>query len=358
MSRFVILTLTDRGYGGIQRATSAVVAALDRTYGEGSSSSVVASPSGATNRRAKLHFVARVLREITVRRARAPRTVICMHVRLAVPALLIARARRSTLLVVLHGREAWNRLNPSTRWSVRRADAVIAPSEFTARRFELSNGTLPRPIRVVSWPVELPPSLNPNERRRDQVLCVARLTRESAYKGVDTLLEAWRRVIMSRPSARLRIVGDGDDRARLEELAACILGGARDSVTFLGNLSAIELDAEYRSAQVFVLPTRARDGDASEGEGYGIVFAEAAAYSLPAVAGDSGGVAEVVKDRKTGWIVKGDDPLVVATQMLVVLDDEDLLTRTGAAARQHAMDAFSPESFRSKLAGVCEDIGG
>ena len=62
------------------------------------------------------------------------------------------------------------------------------------------------------------------------------------------------------------------------------------------------------SADLFVMPTR-RAGRSVEG--YGIVYAEAAWYGMPSVAGAEGGGAEAVVDGETGCVVAGDDEAAV-----------------------------------------------
>lgn len=81
----------------------------------------------------------------------------------------------------------------------------------------------------------------------------------------------------------------------------------------------------YERADVFCLPTRA--------DALGLVFAEAGAAGLPLIGTNTGAVAEIVQDGKTGLIVPADDVQALANALRTLLTDEDLRLRYGAAAR-------------------------
>src|SRR5207302_3133370 len=102
--------------------------------------------------------------------------------------------------------------------------------------------------------------------------------------------------------ATLRIAGTGPERARLEHLAQTL--ELTDRVHFLGHLPFAALVAEYRNATIFALPT--------EQEGFGIVFLEAMASSLPIVATRVAAVPEVVSDGVTGLLVDPGDESTLA----------------------------------------------
>jgi glycosyltransferase involved in cell wall biosynthesis len=99
------------------------------------------------------------------------------------------------------------------------------------------------------------------------------------YKRIETAIDACRRV-----GARLRIVGDGPDRARLERLSG-------PDVTFLGPLPDEELRTEYQRARAVIMPGE---------EDFGIVPVEAQACGRPIVALARGGALETVTDGETG----------------------------------------------------------
>ncbi len=97
---------------------------------------------------------------------------------------------------------------------------------------------------------------------------------EHRYKGVDLLLRAWPKV-RAEVDAELLVVGDGPDLSYLRGVAR--EEGVEDSVRFTGRVSDEELAAAYGSATVFALPARFRLSPTPEGEGFGLVYAEAGA---------------------------------------------------------------------------------
>lgn len=122
-------------------------------------------------------------------------------------------------------------------------------------------------------------------------------------KGLHTLLAA-----MGRPEAagwELRVVGRSDLEpgyaARMQAMGARL--GER--VHFLGRLNDAALAAEMRAADALAVP--------SSYEGFGIVYLEGMAFGLPALAGASGGAAEVVVDGESGTLVPAGDERALAS---------------------------------------------
>lgn len=104
--------------------------------------------------------------------------------------------------------------------------------------------------------------------------------RLAAQKNVGLLLEAT--ALMSQ-EAQLVIVGDGEDRAKLEALARRL---KLDGVTFVGVQRGADLLMQYRQADAFVLPSRK--------EGNPLVLLEAMAAGLPVVATNVEGTRQTI----------------------------------------------------------------
>jgi glycosyltransferase involved in cell wall biosynthesis len=164
---------------------------------------------------------------------------------------------------------------------------------------------------------------------RPLVVAVGRL---KAPKDFLTFIRALGRL---RPgSFEAVIVGDGPDRARLE-----------DEIDSLGLAGHVRLAGERRDvpellagADVFALP--------SASEGMPVSVLEAMAAGLPVVASRVGGVPEQVADGETGLLVRPGDPHDLAAALARLLGDEDLRHRLGAAGRARAEQAFDLEPFR------------
>jgi glycosyltransferase involved in cell wall biosynthesis len=117
--------------------------------------------------------------------------------------------------------------------------------------------------------------------------------RLSVEKGLSLLLGAFARLIRVVPSARLRIVGDGPQRADLERLAGSL--GISRSVTFTGRLPATDVERELVDAWALVAPSL-------WAEPFGLVALEAIVRGVPVIASERGGFADTVEDGITGML--------------------------------------------------------
>lgn len=136
-------------------------------------------------------------------------------------------------------------------------------------------------------------------------LFVGRLT---PVKGVRLLLEAFGKAAAQRDDITLDIIGDGEDRAHLEALAAPF--GAR--VRFLGYRSQEEVAAALARADALVLPSFA--------EGLPVVLMEALAAATPVICSQVAGVAELVEDGKSGFIIPAGDVETLTARLLTIAE--------------------------------------
>ena len=162
-----------------------------------------------------------------------------------------------------------------------------------------------------------------------RVLCIGRLIRE---KGFDVALDAFARVRDGFPNAKLTIAGEGLERPALERQAEAL--GLGESVAFAG---WVEPDAVYElvsQSTVMLVPSRWR-------EPFGIVAIEAALMARPVIAARTGGLAEVVIDAKTGFLVDKEDPQALADRLKEILSQPELAARLGQNARADMLKRFS-----------------
>lgn len=216
--------------------------------------------------------------------------------------------------------------------NIRRADRIITTSCYSRQRivrFYRANperiSIVPEPIDLARWERSLQDAAVVDDGPL-RVLCVAHLY---PRKGVDTLIRAFARL---REDVVLRIVGIGPEKCRLQYLAARL--GIVERVRFLGLLSFQDLLSEYRNASVFALP--------SAQEGFGIVFLEAMASSLPVVAARAAAVPEVVEDGVTAVLVDPDDDAAVAEKLSALIDDRTLRQTMGAAGNARVRNYDAP----------------
>jgi phosphatidylinositol alpha-1,6-mannosyltransferase len=154
----------------------------------------------------------------------------------------------------------------------------------------------------------------------------------------------------------LALAGSGRDRERLARRAT--RAGLEDRFHLLGRVLDEDLAAIYGAADVFAMCCRERWGGL-EAEGFGIVFLEAAASGLPAVAGRSGGASEAVEDGVTGFVVDPLDAGAVADALARLLADPALRRTMGAAARARAESAFAYDHLAARLESLARgDLSG
>lgn len=158
------------------------------------------------------------------------------------------------------------------------------------------------------------------------ILSVARLVPD---KDHDTLVRAFAIVAGRNPGVELRIVGDGPRRQAVENLVR--RAGLSHRVRFLpGRLDLLPL---YRESDIFVL--------SSHREGLPNVVLEAMAAGLPVVASAVGGIPEVVRHGRTGWLVPPEDPGAMADALEHLLADDCMRSAFGDAGRRLVEEEYS-----------------
>jgi phosphatidylinositol alpha-1,6-mannosyltransferase len=272
-----------------------------------------------------------------------PGAVLSGHIVTGLAAWSISRLRRIPSVQYLHADEV--RAAPRlARFALCSAAAVVVVSEHT-EQLALSAGVEADRIHRIPPGVDLVKDADANRDGPPTLLTVARL--EDEYKGHDVVLRALKVVRERVPDVTWVLVGEGPLRPRLERLAVDY--GVEGQVRFLGELSDRERDRWYRDAHVFVMPSRLPAGGG--GEGFGIVYMEAAAHALPVVAGDVAGARDAVVHGETGLLVDPMDHLAVANATARLLLDPDERTRLGRQGAERAADFAWP-----KIARRVEDL--
>lgn len=273
-----------------------------------------------------------------------PHVVLFTHVQLLPLAAALRWIAPEVRIGVLgHGIEVWDPLPSRDRIPLQQADSVVAPSSYTREKLIDVNGV--PPSRCVVIPHSLAPSFNPHDssggsvkRTGTTLLSVSRLNRADLYKGVEQVLHTMPLILRRCPSARYIIVGDGNDRERLENIAARLGLGA--SVEFRGRLSNETLHRIYLEADLFVLP--------SKKEGFGIVFLEAMAYGLSVVAAAAAGALDVVEDGVTGLLVPPDDNEALSTAILSLLENPEKRIALGTTGPRVVREKFTFGHFSTR----------
>ena len=257
------------------------------------------------------------------------------------PLLPPLRPRVITAHYVLPPRPS-RRQAASARRVFARMDAVIAHSEHGARRLHEEVGLDPARVRVIhhgafEYLTRLPEEKPLPAELRDAegpVILFFGLLRP--YKGIDTLLRAFRRV----EGAELWIVGNPRmDVEPLRHLAAEAPGRVRFLTRFVEDA---EVPASLRRAELVVLPYR-------DAEHSGVLYA-ALAFGKPLVLSAVGGFPEVA-ELGAARLVPPEDPAALAAVLDELVRDEAARAELGAAAARAAAGPYSwDETARQTLA--------
>jgi L-malate glycosyltransferase len=159
------------------------------------------------------------------------------------------------------------------------------------------------------------------------VIVVANM--HSELKGHYELIEAARRICREVPKARFVLVGDGEERTKIEQHVRD--AGLLAHFLFLG--SRKDIPELLACAEVSILPSRA--------EGLPNAILEAMAAGVPVVATRVGGIPEIVEDGECGLLVPSQDPQALAESTLRLLQDSGLAARIARNALERIRARFS-----------------
>jgi glycosyltransferase involved in cell wall biosynthesis len=168
-------------------------------------------------------------------------------------------------------------------------------------------------------------------------------------KRHDLVIEAFRLVRSRIPSAHLVLVGETSAQApavRDEVVAAIARYYLSTAVTFIPFQEDIRLVEAAADVQVLV----------SDSEALGTCILEAMAMELPVIISDSGGLAEVVNDGHSGYVVPGGNPSVLADRLIHVLSSERIRLAIGQAARQSIENLASIQLCAQKTSAIYQAL--
>jgi phosphatidyl-myo-inositol dimannoside synthase len=285
-----------------------------------------------------------------------PSLLVCSHVSLGPVTYALSRLTGIPYITVVYGIECWGNLYPQDEWCLKKSQAILSISHWT--KSILAKRGIPEEKIEIFHPglaphfETVPPanmSTDPNSPLR--LLTISRLDAREQYKGQDHVLEALALLKKVSPELKLSysILGEGSDLDRLKNLAASL--GVTDLVRFRGKVeSREELDAIYREHDVFIMPSRFGYWEGRwRGEGFGIVFVEAAAFEIPSIAYACGGAMDILEDGENGILVKPDDTTSLAHAIEKLARDRSLVKKLGKRAKEVALSRFSFSAIQQEL---------
>lgn len=235
-------------------------------------------------------------------------------------ALAATLTRRKVLINTQHGRGCGAGWKARAQFALAnlRADAIVGVSADATMLCRRQDRLSRRKMRTIWNGIDTTRFEYAGPRPEPVAVAVGRLSPE---KDFANLLRATALAVRDVPDLRVRIVGDGKERAALEELSSSL--GLAERVEFLGERS--DVHALLRDVGFYVSSSRT--------EGISLTLLEAMAAGLPVLATRVGGNAEVVEDGVTGRLVPAENPQALADGIVAMCHDRADWTAMGQIGR-------------------------
>ena len=268
--------------------------------------------------------------------------IICGHIHLLPVAWLCSVIAGGKLGLIIHGIDAWQPTRSRlVNYLVRKIDFFVAVSEFTKQKFCGWTGIKPARGFILPNCIELdnfsPGPKNPellkkyNLENKQVIMTLGRMSASERYKGFDEIIENLPKIAEQVPEIAYLIVGDGDDRTRLERKAKNL--GMADRIVFAGRIAEKDKTDHYRLADVFAMPGR--------GEGFGIVYLEALACGIPVIGSKLDGSRDALLCGDLGLLVNPD----ISVEIVAAV--HSALRRPKGVSEK--LDYFSFDMFRMRV---------
>lgn len=214
----------------------------------------------------------------------------------------------------------------------------IVPPGVNTERFQPPTGAF-----------DIPSDVEPTHKT---LLFVGRIER---LKAIDSVIQALH-VLKTHDASLLNNVtfavigGDPHDKhdAEMMRLQGMVQRlGLEVVVRFLGARDQAQLPAYYHAATVVMMP--------SDYESFGMVALEAMASGTPVIASEVGGLAYLVRDGETGYLVPVRDPQALAQRIGQILQDEAHSDQMGQQAAHLALD-YAWQKIADRLLALFDDV--
>jgi len=224
----------------------------------------------------------------------------------------------------------------TARFALQHADLLRAVSNSTRKQLETWSPGKPI-VQFPAWTdIDVFLKAGEDDGVREPVVLYAGVL--TPLKGVHHLLHAFAKVAQEFPEVRLEIVGRDENPEYAEELQHEVLQlGLNGRVSFVGEVSQVEMADRIRRACAFVLP--------SLSEGLGRVVVEAMATGTPVIGSHVDGIPEMVQEGLTGFLVPPGDEEALAKRLRWVLRHPQEAKAMGHRAKEFARSFFSPEAY-------------
>lgn len=188
---------------------------------------------------------------------------------------------------------------------------------------------------------------------KDKPIAILSVGRLSIEKGFHVAVKAIAKLVHLYPNIQYCIIGSGPEEQPLIRLIKDL--EIQSFVKLHGPASTEALLSNYSDAHIFILPSiDFRDGSHTETQG--VVLQEAQSSGIPVVASKTGGIPEIIHDKKTGLLFDEEDDEQLAQVLEKLISDKDLYNNLSEQARQDVEMNLSTEAISKRMLSLYKQV--
>lgn len=228
--------------------------------------------------------------------------------------------------------------------TLKSADHISVTSKFLERRTMQLYPKLESRISIIPFGINIPDAII--DEKHDNMIRLVFIKVHREIYGPDILLLALKKVVAKNPRVHLTLAGEGELTDKLQRMTKEL--ELEKHVDFCGFIDNQEIFHFLSKFDIMVMP--------SLKESFGVAVLEASAVGLPVIAGDVGGVPEVLISEKTGILVPPGDVETLSQAIIRLADNADLRKRMGFAGRKFVAENYRWDKCLDMMADMYERI--
>ncbi len=182
-----------------------------------------------------------------------------------------------------------------------------------------------------------------NQTEKITVVSICKLIKS---KGVEYNILALKRLAGRYPNLKYKIIGDGEDRSRLEKMASDL--NLRDRIEFTGRMKSEDAYEEIARADIYSMP--------SYKEGLGIVYLESMAIGAPVIGCEGVGICDLVNNGINGFLAPPKNVEALAEIWEKLILNPDLRQKIGHAGQLTVSENFTWDKIAAEYDKTFREI--
>ena len=254
------------------------------------------------------------------------------------------------IIVLAHGQEylSSNKKYDLIKKSLTRANHIICSSKYTYDLIEsLKITDTNKSIIPPTYSLEkINKRLEIKTFKSSNKVHIISITRLEERKGIIPVLKSLGALTKNKSLKPFiwDIFGIGDQKDEIEEFIKAL--NLSQYVKLKGAITNKDKEYYLSIADLFIMPSYKVDKSI---EGFGISYVEAAAYAIPSIAGQEGGVTDAVLDKKTGWCINPLNQKQLSKVLLEAINNNKKRELLGKQAQEEFLNSFVGEKVFRKF---------